>query len=70
MAANDDERISASEARKGRRFTVLWTALGREKRSAQMTDQEAQKFADKLRLEKAEGVRIDEMEMPRARAAR
>ncbi len=70
MAANDDERISASEARKGRRFTVLWSTGGREKRSAQMTEPEAQKFADKLRLEKADTVRIDEMEMPRARAAR
>ena len=59
-----------SEARKGRRFTVLWTASGREKRSAQMTDQEAQKFADRLRLEKVETVRIDEMDMPPARAAR
>jgi hypothetical protein len=70
MAANDDERISASEARKGRRFTVLWSAAGREKRSAQMTEPEAQKFVDKLRLEKADAVRIDEMEMPKARAAR
>jgi len=62
------DRVSAAEARKGRRFTVLWTARGRDKHSAQMTEPEAVKFADKLRLEKAETVRIDEVAMPLPRA--
>ncbi len=70
MSVSEGERISAAEARKGRRYTVLWTARGREKHSAQMTEPEAAKFAERLRLEKAETVRIDEAELPPARSIR
>lgn len=44
-----------------KRFTVLWIAQRQERRSAMMTDVEAQKFADKLRSDKAEGVTIREV---------
>ncbi len=64
MSDSQADRICAAEARKGRRFTVQWTTLGRDKRSAQMTEPEAAKFADKLRQEKVGTVRIDEAEMP------
>ena len=44
----------------GRRFTVLWTAGSRDKRSAVMTQPEAEKFAERLRAEEVDGLRIDE----------
>ena len=47
-----------------KRFTVLWTARGQDRRSALMTETEAQKFAARLRDEKADVVRIDEAVQP------
>lgn len=70
MSVAQGERISAAEARKGRRYTVQWTTRGREKHSAQMSEPEAAKFAERLRLEKAETVRIDEAELPPPRTPR
>jgi hypothetical protein len=51
-----------------RRFTVLWTARSRDKRSAVLTEPEAQKLATKLRTENVEGVVVREgLEGPLAR---
>jgi len=47
-----------------KRFTVLWTARGREKFSAAMTEAEAGKFATKLRGEQVADVSIREGEKP------
>jgi hypothetical protein len=47
-------------AEPGRRFTVLWTAQRRDKRSAVMTLPEAEKLAARLRIEKVEQVAIHE----------
>jgi hypothetical protein len=44
-----------------KRFTVLWRAQRQDKRSAPMTDVEAQKFADKLRGEKVDSLEIQEV---------
>lgn len=48
------------EGTKSRRFTVLWKMRGRDRRSAQMTEIEAQRFVERLTNEKAEAVRIDD----------
>jgi hypothetical protein len=47
-----------------RRFTVLWMVSGRERRSARMTEVEAQRLVERLTREKAEAVRVDESDMP------
>ncbi|MBM3533885.1 MAG: hypothetical protein FJX60_12715 [Alphaproteobacteria bacterium] len=60
----DEAKLSARESPKHRRFTVLWTVSGRERRSAQMTEVEAQRFVDRLTREKAEQVRVDETLTP------
>lgn len=53
-----------------KRFTVRWTARGQAKRSALMTEQEANRFAGRLRDEKVEALQIHEAAQDPARAAR
>jgi hypothetical protein len=62
VATGDDR--PAGDGRNRRCFTVLWTTSGRERRSAQMTEAEAQKFVERLAREKAEGVRVDTTDAP------
>jgi hypothetical protein len=47
-----------------RRYTVLWVVSGRERRSARITEAEAQRLVERLTAEKAQGVRIDESDDP------
>ncbi len=47
-----------------RRFVVMWTANRQDRRSAPMTEQESETFAARLRVEKAENVRIETDEGP------
>ncbi len=58
ITANLDAKIPGSN--RDRRFTVLWKTRGRDRRSAQMTEVEAQRFVDRLMKENAEAVRIDD----------
>ncbi|MBM3734077.1 MAG: hypothetical protein FJW24_11600 [Acidimicrobiia bacterium] len=60
----DDGKLSARDGLKQRRFTVLWMVGGRGRRSALMTEVEAQRFVERLTREKAEQVRVDESATP------
>jgi len=60
----DGINLSAREGHRQRRFTVLWTVRGRERRSPQMSAVEAQRFLDRLNQENAEQVRVDDAPMP------
>jgi len=60
----NEPKLSARDGLKLRRFTVLWVVRGRERRSAQMTEVEAQRFVERLNNEKAEQVRVDEAPTP------
>jgi hypothetical protein len=63
MTMSQDKSTAAASSNR-RRFTVLWMVSGRERRSARITEAEAQRLVERLTLEKAEGVRIDESDAP------
>lgn len=50
-----------------RRFVVLWTSNKQDRRSAPMTEQEAGNFAERLKKEKVEALRIEEEARPALR---
>ncbi|MSP48331.1 MAG: hypothetical protein EXQ95_03280 [Alphaproteobacteria bacterium] len=52
-----------------KRFTVMWTAQGQERRSALMTEQEANKFVGRLQKENAVGLKVQEDTKESSRAA-
>ncbi len=56
--------VRAATPASRRRFVVMWTANHQDRRSAPMTEQESENFAARLRVEKAQNVRIEIEEGP------